>query len=129
MRRGSPIEVLSSEAEKPVDGKELSSPDTSFRCSSARTVRQDPQKAKGIERGTMGESSSVAARILSALQTHRSLDRTTIRMLLGRNIPGIRITRAINTLTKAGVITVMMSKPVPTGRPRTIVRLAGKHLE
>jgi hypothetical protein len=72
----------------------------------------------------MRERSSVTERLLSALHTHGSLDRTTIRMLVGRHIPGIRITRAIHTLAEAGVISVTMIKPVPTGRPRTIVRLA-----
>ena len=74
----------------------------------------------------MRESSSVAERILSALQTHRSLDRTAIRMLLGCAVPGVRISRALSHLTEAGVITVIMVKPPRKGRPRTIVRLAEK---
>jgi len=77
----------------------------------------------------MSQNVSVAERLLTALHTHRSLDRTTIRRLVGRNTPGSRISRAINTLTEAGVITVTMIKPMPTGRPRTIVRLAEAPLD
>jgi hypothetical protein len=77
----------------------------------------------------MRERSSVTERLLSALHAHGSLDRTTIRLLVGRNTPGFRITRAIHTLTEAGVISVMRIKPTPTGRPRTIVRLAEAPLD
>lgn len=77
----------------------------------------------------MQKTSSVADRILKALQIHRSLNRTNIRELLGRGIPGARIDRALSILTEAGAITVVRIKPPRKGRPQTIICLAEEHTQ
>ncbi len=64
-----------------------------------------------------------ADRMLSALQEHGELDRTAVRDLFARNMPGAWIDRALTLLIQAQRITVEKITDSRGGCPRTVIRL------
>ena len=82
---------------------------------------QDSCSARYIFGDSTGDP--VADRMLSALQKHGEFDRTAVRDLFARNMPGTWIERALTLLTQARRITVEKITDSRGGRPRTVIRL------